>query len=98
MTARASSPRRRDARRCASSKESIILAVALVGNPRPRVAQRYRAVEDECPFPRIAVHAEVAEPLELNAHAGCRGRKARFRARIAQNFERVAVRHVEKPL
>ena len=58
----------------------------------PTVAQRHRAIEDWLAWFGIdAVHAEVAQPLELPLTAGRRLCEARFEQRLRHDFQRVRI-------
>src|SRR5258706_10950509 len=57
----------------------------------PGIAQRHGAVEHQLMRSGIAIHAEVAEPLELITAAGCRAGQARLQLAVGKNFERVRI-------
>src|SRR5687767_9054218 len=58
---------------------------------RPRVLQRYRAVEHQLLRRRVRVDGEIAEPLELVARAGRRPSQTRLDLRTRHDLERVGV-------
>src|SRR5207247_3634683 len=81
-----------------SSMKSKSQLGMLLGDPRPRVAQRDGAVEDERARTRIGIDAEVAETLELHAQPWRGGRQARLRQRLAQRLERAWIQMIEEGL
>ena len=63
---------------------------------RPRVLQRDRPVEHRRTGARVGIHAEVAEPLELEARAGRGVRERRLDAAAGHPRERRGIQVVER--
>src|SRR4029450_13058090 len=70
----------------------------LLGDLRPRVAERHSTVEDHRARARVDIHTEVTEALELKPAAHGRAGQAWFRLATAQNLERVRVQVVQEGL
>src|SRR4051812_25926863 len=74
-------------RRIISSNACIRPLLLLLRLLRPRVLQRHRPVEHEPPAPRLRVHAEIPQPLELVLRPHRRAAKARLQLGVFDHLQ-----------